>query len=71
MSLIGGDTCNGQDPGGCSQPAPAVPVEQFPFGLAVDRMGGWGVSIGLDGSASTGYVSDNVDGTVSMFELKR
>jgi YVTN family beta-propeller protein len=109
MSLIDGDTCNGQDPGGCSQPAPAVPVEQFPFGLAVDqftdavyvtsivdndvatlngractpahtcgcrpepiplRMGGWGVSIGLDDSSSTGYVSDNVDGTVSMFALK-
>ena len=110
MSLIDGDTCNGQDPGGCSQPAPAVPVEHLPFGIAVDqqtgvvyitsivdndvatfngrartpahirgcrpepiplRMGGWGVSIGLDGSSSTGYVSDNVDGTVSMFALKR
>lgn len=110
MSLIDGDTCNGQNPGGCSQPAPAVPVEQLPFGIAVNqqtgvvyittivdndvaafdgrtctarnshgcrpkpiplRMGGWGVSIGLDGSSSTGYVSDNVDGTVSMFALKR
>jgi hypothetical protein len=35
------------------------------------RTGGWGVPIGLDGSSSTGYVSDNVDGTVSMFALKR
>jgi YVTN family beta-propeller protein len=110
MSVIDGDTCNGREPGGCSHPAPAVPVEQLPFGIAVDqrsdavyvtsivandvttfngractasnihgcrpepvplRMGGWPVSIALDGASSTGYVADNVDGTVSMFALNR
>ena len=36
MSLIDGDTCNGQATSGCSQAAPAVPVAQLPFGIAVD-----------------------------------
>jgi len=34
-------------------------------------MGGWGGAIALDPTASTAYIPDNVDGTVSFFGLRR
>jgi YVTN family beta-propeller protein len=40
MSLIDGNTCNGQATSGCPQAAPAVPVAQLSFGIAVDQQDG-------------------------------
>lgn len=57
MAWIDAGGCNAHDLAGC-EPKP-IPV----------RMGGWPQSIALDDQVQTGYVTDNVDGTVSMFSL--
>jgi YVTN family beta-propeller protein len=57
MTWIDAGTCNAHELAGCApKPLPA-------------RMGGWPSTIALDGQEQTGYVTDNVDGTVSMFPL--
>ena len=57
MTWIDAGACNAHDLAGC-EPRP-LPL----------RIGGWPSTIALDGQEQTGYVTDNVDGTVSMFSL--
>lgn len=55
LSVFNGKACNGQTTSGCH-------VRPFP-----ELAGGWPNYIGLDPSANTIYVPNNVDGTVSLF----
>jgi DNA-binding beta-propeller fold protein YncE len=59
VAVINGAACNGQITSDCSpRVIPAKP-------------GGWPSDIGLDHASGTMYVTDNVDGAMSLFRLRR
>jgi DNA-binding beta-propeller fold protein YncE len=56
LSLVNGATCNAAVVSGCTQTAPAVPVEQLPYGIAVDQQ------------SDTVYVTSIVDADVATIK---
>jgi DNA-binding beta-propeller fold protein YncE len=56
--VINGRACRGGNTAGCQ--AKVVPL----------RMGGWPIALTIDESSGTVYVSNNVDGTVSLFSAR-
>jgi YVTN family beta-propeller protein len=59
IAVINGAACNGRQTSDCRPRL--IPV----------RTGGWPADIGLDPAARTMYVTDNVDGNMSLFSLRR
>jgi YVTN family beta-propeller protein len=55
VATLDGNTCNASHPNNCR------------VTIVPKRMGGWPVFATVDESSGTVYVSDNVDGTVSLF----
>jgi DNA-binding beta-propeller fold protein YncE len=59
LAIINGTTCDGHLASGCHPR------------LIPARTGGWPADIGVDPASRTMYVTNNVDGTVSLFHLGR
>jgi hypothetical protein len=58
-AVINGAACNGQITSDCRPRV--IPA----------KTGGWPADIGLDPASGTMYVTDNVDGAMSLFRLRR